>query len=265
MKLHRISTEKQQLEIKQRLVRFIGLLLILGCAFCFLLLMMQYQIVCKQKQYNQANDCILESTVYNFYQSTILLGQLREARVESSHGNKGGTLFAVYLYTDHGPISLSGGSSSDQQDKKTAANAINNYIKTSVEKKFNIPYPANKLLIFLNAIFFIVGLLLLSIKDATIVFDKTIKTVTITRKGLWGKTEETRFPLPDVDRVIVEETEGSKGTTVYRLALAFKDKPPFPLIATYDSAHINKGKIANQLNEFIHNLPHHTPTIMGYR
>lgn len=257
MKLIRISTEKQQLEIKQRLIRFFGFLLVLGCIFGFLLLMMQYQIVCKQKQYNQANECILKRSIYNFYHGTTILGELREARVEPSHGSKGGTLFSLYLYTDHGSINLSAGSSSGQHDKEIAANAINTYIKTSIKKSFNIPYPANRLFIFLDAIFFIVGLLLLSIKDAIIVFDKTLQTVTIRHKGLWGQIEEIKFPLTDVDKVILEEMQGSKGSIVYRLALAFKDKPPYPLIATYDSAYFNKEKIANQLNEFIHSESPH--------
>lgn len=106
-------------------------------------------------------------------------------------------------------------------------------------------------------------MLLLSIKDAIILFDKATASVTIQRRRLWGRAEEIRFSLASVDRVIIEKSAGSKGT--YRLALAFKDKPAFPFVSFYDSVYWKKEKIANQINEFIHQQPEDSPTITGYR
>ncbi|STY31027.1 Uncharacterised protein [Legionella wadsworthii] len=252
MKLIRISTEKFQLKIKQRLVRFFGLLLIAGCTIGFLLLTMQYEIHCEVKKSNLANHCILKRTIFDFYQRTTNIGQLKEARVESSHSSKGKDLFAVYLYTDSNPINLSVGSSSGREDKENSAQAINNYIKTSMEKEFSIPYPPNKLFLFLDAIFFVVGLLLLSIKDANIIFDKSMEKVTVKQKNIWGQTDEMSYPLNDVDQIIVEENKDTKGSSVYRLAINLKDNGCIPLISTYDSAYLNKKKIADELNQFIH-------------
>ncbi|MCW8387740.1 hypothetical protein OQJ15_15630 [Fluoribacter dumoffii] len=262
MKLKKISNYKQQLEIKQHLVRFLGLVFItLGILGLFL--KTQYQIVCQQKSYSLAKECVLKSTIYNFYQNITVLGQLEAARVQSGTSSKGGTLYAVYLDTDHGFINLTGSKSSGRSEKEAAANAINSYINSSLEKSFIIPYPPNLFFTVVNIIFFIAGVLLLSIKDAIILFDKATASVTIQRRRLWGRAEEIRFSLASVDRVIIEKSAGSKGT--YRLALAFKDKPAFPFVSFYDSVYWKKEKIANQINEFIHQQPEDSPTITGYR
>lgn len=95
------------------------------------------------------------------------------------------------------------------------------------------------------------GAVLLTVRGAITDFDRILKTIVIKRKGLF-KAEETKLSFSDVDKIIVEESLGSRGTKTYRLAIALKDKPPIPLVTAYDSSFAKKEKIANQLNQFIH-------------
>lgn len=57
----------------------------------------------------------------------------------------------------------------------------------------------------------------------------------------------------DIDKVIIEESCGSKGSMTYRLAFCLKNKSSMPFVTTYDSAFANKKQIAKQLNDFMNN------------
>lgn len=251
MKLITVSTNKLQLVIRFWLIQFLGLVILIGSLVAFGYLMIQYTIVCKEKQANLARQCVLESNVYSIYHSSTDLGRLTQAVVMSGRASKGGSTYWVDLFTDKGLINLTGGSSSGRSNKDAAAEAINNYIIKSNELRFEIPYPSPWWAYALAGIFLLTGILLIAgIKGATIDFDRILKTVVIKRKSLI-KSDETRLMFSDIDKVIIEESRGSKGSITYRLAFALKDKSTLPFVSTYDSVHAKKEKIASQLNEFM--------------
>ncbi|HEM0309593.1 TPA: hypothetical protein U0T04_000481 [Legionella pneumophila] len=251
MKLHSISTNKMRLIISMWLIYLFAVLFLVASLFTMLILMMEYTLVCKNKQYHLAKECVLHSRIYNLYHSSTELGDLKAAVVKSSRSSKGNTLYYVDLLTAQGPVNLTGSSSSGRDDKEIAANSINNYISNSLETTFKVSYPAPWWMYGLSVFFLLVGALLLTVRGAITDFDRILKTIVIKRKGLF-KTEETKLSFSDVDKIIVEESLGSRGTKTYRLAIALKDKPPIPLVTTYDSSFAKKEKIANQLNQFIH-------------
>ncbi|MDP1604687.1 MAG: hypothetical protein Q8M03_15645 [Legionella sp.] len=250
MKLHQINEDKLLLSIKRTLAHLFGVLIILGTIVPAVYLMMQYQIVCKQKQPNRAEQCTLESSVYGFYHSSTPLGELKKAEVVSSQGNKGSTIYGIYLQTDSGPVSLTGGSSSSRTDKDSVVAAINTYISNSLATSFDVPYPTAWWLFAFAAVFPIIGFTLLCLRNVYILVDKVSKNVTIRRTGIL-KTDEESLSFSEIENVIIEESVTSRGSTVYRLAFALKNKAPMPLINTYDTNHDKKETIAKALNQFI--------------
>ncbi|KGP62677.1 hypothetical protein EP47_02500 [Legionella norrlandica] len=250
MKLYNISTNKLRLTISMWPWYLLGVLLLLASVFTVGILMLEYSIVCKEKQYNLARQCILKSNIFNLYHSSTPLGELKQAVVRSGRTSKGGTTYYVDLLTDQGSVNLTGGSSSGRSEKDAAANSINNYISNSLETQFKVIYPNSWWLYALVGVFALAGIALLSLSSATIDFDKVFKTIVIKRKGLF-KTSETKLLFSDVDKIIIQEYTGGKGSATYRLAIALKEKPPMPLVTAYDSSYTKKEMIANKLNEFI--------------
>ncbi|HAU1151980.1 TPA: hypothetical protein JBI12_08525 [Legionella pneumophila] len=250
MKLHHVSTNKVRLIISMWYIYLLAVLFLMAGAFTIAVLMMKYTIDCKEKQHHLARGCVLHSNVYNLYHSSTDLGDLKAAVVKSSRSSKGNTLYYVDLLTDKGSVNLTGSSSSGRSDKDIAANSINNYISNSLETTFKVSYSASWWMYGLSGFFLVIGVLLLTIRGAVVDFDRILKTIAIKRKGLF-KTEETKLSFSDVDKIIVEESLGNRGTKTYRLAIALKDKAPFPLVTTYDSSFSKKEMIAKQLNQFI--------------
>lgn len=250
MKIYTFGTNKIRLVISQWVLHLIGVLILIGSILSISFLMLEYTIVCKDKQLNIANTCSLESSIFNIYRSTTNLGSLTGVYVKSSRGSKGSTIYSVYLVTNTGDVNLTGGSSSGRSNKDEAADAIKTYLNTSHDTHFKVPYPTPWWVYVLVAIFPISGIFLLTVRGAIIDFDRVLKTIVITRKGIF-QTDEQKVLFSEVDRVIIQENMSSKGGKTYRLALALKDKPPLPLIATYDSSLSKKERIAKQLNDFI--------------
>ncbi len=250
MKIDTIGANKIRLTISQWVLHSLGILILIGSFFAVSLLMLEYTIVCKGKQLNSANSCFLESNIFNLYRSTTSLGTLKGAFVQSERGSKGGTVYSVNLVTSNGNINLTDGSSSGRSNKDIAAEAINTYISKGLDTHFKVPYPTAWWIYALAAIFPLLGIYLLTVRGASIDFNRMIKTIVITRKGLFH-TDEQRLSFSDVDAVIVQESRGSKGRKTYRLALALKDKPPLPLVETYNSSLNKKERITKQLNDFM--------------
>lgn len=250
MKLYQISTNKIRLIISVWPIYLVAVLFLIVSVFTMAIVMIEYTIVCKDKQQHLANECTLERSFYNLYRSSTYLGDLKQAVVKSSRSSKGNTVYYVDLLTNQDSVNLTGGSSSGQKDKEIAAQGINNYIHDSLETSFKVIYPTPWWMYSLSGFFLLVGILLLTFKSATIDLDNILKTIVIKRKGLF-KTDETKLSFSDVDKIIIQESSGSRGTKTYRLAISLKDKPPLPLVATYDSSFTKKEAIANQLNQFI--------------
>jgi hypothetical protein len=80
MKLQQLNENTLLVSIKRPMIRFLGVILILGSIVPALYLMTQYQIVCKDKQPNRAAECTLESSVYSLYHTTTPLGTLKKSR-----------------------------------------------------------------------------------------------------------------------------------------------------------------------------------------
>jgi hypothetical protein len=168
----------------------------------------------------------------------------------SSSGHKGSTIYGVYLFTDSASVNLTGGNSSGRTEKDKVADAINAYIINSAETHFNVPYPTPSWLFALIAVFPLIGLALLCVRNVYVLVDKVSQIVTIRRTGLL-KTDESILPVSEIKNVIIEESKSSRGVKSYRLAFALKEKPALPLILTYDSALEKKRTIAKALNEFM--------------
>jgi hypothetical protein len=250
MKIYTVGTNKIRLTISQWILHLFGILILIGSFLAISFLMMEYTIVCKEKQPNTAKSCSLESSIFNVYRSTTQLGTLKGAFVQSGRGSKGGTIYSVNLVTKNGTVNLTGGSSSGRSNKDIAAEAINTYISKSLDTHFKVPYPTPWWVYALVAIFPLLGIFLLAARGAVIDFDRLLKTIVMSRKGFFY-TDEQQLSFSDVDRVIIQEHLGSKGGKTYRLALALKDKPPLPLVSTYDSSLSKKERIAKQLNDFM--------------
>lgn len=250
MKIYPIGVNNIRLVISQWILHLIGLVILIGSLFAISFLMMEYTIVCKDKQLNRADNCTLDSSIFNLYRSSTNLGTLKGAFVMSGHGSKGGTVYSVNLVTDTGTVNLTGGSSSGRSNKDVAAEAINTYISKGLDTHFKVPYPTPWWIYALAAVFPLLGIFLLVVRGATIDFDRILKTIVITRKGFFHK-DEKKLLFSDIEQVIIEESLGSKGTKTYRLAFALKDKPPLPLVTTYDSSYSKKERIAKQLNDFM--------------
>lgn len=251
MKSHIISTNKIQIVISFWFLQLLGLVIFLGGFFDFGYLSIQYTIVCKEKQVNLAQQCTLESNLYSLYHSTTKLGHLTQAVVMSGRSSKGGSTYWVDLFTDKDRVNLAGGSSSGRANKDAAAEAINNYISKSIEPRFEIPYPSPWWAYAFAGFFSLIGVfLIIGTRNATLDFDRILKSVFIKRKSLLS-SEETKLMFSDIDRVIIEESRGTKGSLTYRLAFALKNKSFLPFVTTYDSNYTKKEKIAKQLNDFM--------------
>ncbi|WP_298627057.1 hypothetical protein [uncultured Legionella sp.] len=253
MKIYTIGANRIRLIISQWILHLLGILILIGSFLAISFLMLEYTIFCKDKQLNSANNCSLERSLFNVYRSTTHLGTLKSAYVQSGQGSKGGTVYSVTIVTDNNTVSLTGGSSSGRKNKDIAADAINTYISKSLDTHFKVPYPTPWWVYALVAIFPLLGIFLLTARGAIIDFNRLLKTIVIERKGFFH-TDKQQVPFSEVDRVIIEEHPGSKGGKTYRLALALKDKPPLPLIETYDASLSKKERIAKQLNDFIRDV-----------
>lgn len=250
MKIETVGADKLRLTISQWLLHCFGLLILTGSVLVVFYLMKEYTIVCNKKLYNHANQCTLESDIFNVYHTSTNLGELQQAVVVSGRSSKGGTIYYVVLKTSNGLINLTGGSSSGRSDKDAAADAINSYISKSLDKGYKVPYPTAWWIYALVAIFPLIGIVLLSVKGAIIVFDGTAQTVVIRRKGIFGSNENT-FLFTEIEKVIIQEFRNARGYVTYRLALALKDKSPMPLVSSYDASSTKIERIAKQLNEFL--------------
>lgn len=143
MKLHSISTNKMRLIISMWPIYLFAVLFLVASLFTILILMMEYTLVCKNKEYHLAKECVLQSNIYDLYHSSTDLGDLKAAVVKSSRSSKGNTLYYIDLLTDKGSVNLTGSSSSGRSDKDIVANRINNYISNSLETTFKVSYPAS--------------------------------------------------------------------------------------------------------------------------
>lgn len=249
MKIDTIDPNKLSLTISQRMLHVLGLVIIIGSLFVVLYLMKEYTIVCKEKQAHRAGQCTLETDILNFHHTSTNLGNLEFASVLDRPSKKSKVYFVV-LKTSEGLINLTGGSSAGRSDKDIAAAGINSYINTSSETTYKIPYPTPVWIYALVAILPLLGLVLLAVKNAMIVFNGPLRTVVITQKGLFGSSESSLL-FADIDQIIMKENRGSKGAKTYGLAFALNDKKelPFP-----GNAFDSKDKVENivkQLNDFI--------------
>ncbi|MBL7481523.1 hypothetical protein [Legionella bononiensis] len=250
MKIITVGANQIRLVISQWILHLLGLVILICSLLAISFLMLEYTIVCKEKQLNSAKSCALESSIFNVYHSTTELGQLKGAFVMSGRSSKGGAVYWVELVTDKGTVNLTGGSSSGRTNKDSAAQAINTYLSQSLDTHFKIPYPTPWWVYLLAAIFPLLGIALLAVRGVNVDFDRLLKTIVIKRKGLFH-TDEEKLSFTDVEQVIIQEHRGSKGSMTYRLALAIKDQPALPLVSTYDSSLSKKERIAKQLNDFM--------------
>lgn len=253
MRLTRTDGNQLTITIKQSAVHFLGLLMILTGILIFLSTLLQYTIVCRDKQLNLSNQCTLESNLFNLYHSNTMLGNLKQAVIKSSGYNmRGGVRYWLYLQTDKHSFSFGSTDKNGYGDREQVAQAINNYIAHSLDTKYTFFYPTDVftycLLIFIIAL----GISFISFSNAYITFDKDLQKVTIKRKG-WFKTKEFIFALSDIDKIIVQKLKISKRLSnyKYRLALSMKNNTAEPFINTYDFFYLKKELIASQINEFI--------------
>ncbi|KTD44813.1 hypothetical protein [Legionella quateirensis] len=250
MKIITVGANQIRLVISQWILHLLGLVILICSLFSISFLMLEYTIVCKEKQLNSARSCTLESNIFNVYHSTTGLGQLKGAFVMSGRSSKGGTVYSVNLVTDKGTVNLTGGSSSGRTNKDSAAQAINNYVSQSLDTHFKIPYPTPWWVYVLATFISLLGIVLLAVRGVSVDFDRILKTIIIRRKGIF-QTDEKKLSFSDVEQVIIQESRGSKGSMTYRLALAIKDQPALPFVSTYDTSLTKKERVAKQLNDFM--------------
>ncbi|RUR20661.1 hypothetical protein ELY21_00825 [Legionella sp. km535] len=250
MKIITVGANQLQLVISQWILHILGLVILIGSLLAISFMMLEYTIVCKEKQLNSAKSCTLERSIFNIYHSITDLGQLKGAFVMSGRSSKGGTVYSVNLVTGNGDVNLTGGSSSGRINKDRAAQAINNYINQSLDTHFKIPYPTPWWAYILAAFISLLGIVLLAVRGVSVDFDRILKTIVIKRKGFFY-AEEQKLSFSDVEQVIIQESRGSKGGMTYRLALALNNQPALPLVSTYDSSLRKKERIAKQLNDFM--------------
>lgn len=249
MKIETIDADKVKLTINQKMLHFLGWLLILGSILAVCYLMKEYTITCREKQPNRAAQCTLDSSILNLYRTHTKLGDLEMATVLSQPSKKS-TVYFVVLKTSEGLINMTGGSSSGRSDKDAASEGINSYITQSQETSFKVPYPTAWWYYAFVSIFPIIGLILLAVKSEVVVFNGPLHTVVITKKGLFGESE-IKLLFSNIEKIIVDEVRGGKGSKSYRLGFVLKDKEKPVLLASSYVSQAKSEEIAQQLNGFI--------------
>lgn len=255
MKIEVIGSQQLKLVIKQRFLQCIGLLFIFIAIILTLSSLINYQIICKQKDLNQANNCFLHNSIFNIYHSNTPLGELKSAEVRSHSGGRNNNKIMYYLYfvTNNGTVRMTSSESTSSGNYYAAAQAINNYISTSRELSFIVPYNTDWSLYFVILPFLLCGVWMLSFKNANVIVDKSIQKVRITCKSLFSR-RENNYPFSNIEKIIVEKQVYS--TTMnkkdyYRLALLLKNKEIIPFTTNFTSSFEVKETIAKQLNEFM--------------
>src|SRR5262245_34764467 len=140
------------------LFRLWGLLFIIAGLVFLLPMLVQYKIICKDKGFSKANECILNTSFLKIYNKGTRLGVLKSATVSNYiEGHSSPVYYFLLLNTSEGYIKIPSIRSKKTADIIAVADAINNYINTGTAETFIIPRVENWLSYLKVALPFLLG------------------------------------------------------------------------------------------------------------
>lgn len=249
MKIKKTASELKIEVHSHFLVRFWGCVFIVAGLFFLLPMIVQYKIICKDKGYNKANDCRLNTNFLKIYNRNLNLGVLKSATVSSYiEGRSNAVSYFLLLNTAEGYVKIPSINSKKNIDIVYVVDAIENYIKTSLNKSINIPKVESWFSYFKIAIFPLLGVGSLFFRLYTINFNRNTKTVTIFCKNIIN-TRQTKISLNDVEKLIIE-AHGQKHKQ-YSLALLLKNGEHIELTGLHDSSLEQIEELAQRIKPFL--------------
>jgi hypothetical protein len=247
----KISSEAGELQIdvySRFLFRFWGFMFIAAGLVFLMPMLVQYQLHCEDKGYNKANQCVLRTSFLKIYNKNIVLGELKSAAVSNFEGRANTIFYCLLLNTSEGYIKIPNINSKKNLDIVYVAEAVENYIKRSMDKSINIPKVESWWSYLKVAIFPLLGFGSLLFRLITINFSKKTKTATIAAKNLIN-THETKIALSDVEKIIMEEH--GQNHKEYSLALILKNGEHIDLPGVHDSSLKQIEDLAQKIKPFL--------------
>jgi hypothetical protein len=169
------------------------------------------------------------------------LGKVRGARLVV--GSKG--VSRVALYGDHGNQEMTSRSESDEADPKAAFIAgVGAFLADPQAARLDVAYGSRWAsgrggLVFVLPFVALIGLLTRRVR---VIVDGTSRQVRVQRSRFPLPPSEEGFDLDEVTGAEVQESEGSRSGTTYRVALVLSDGRTVPLRDSYGSGRDAKEK-----------------------
>jgi hypothetical protein len=176
------------------------------------------------------------------------LGRITGARL--SRGNKGAT--KVVLTTPSGYADMTGRlESSNDVQKSTFIGAVQGFVADKEAGVLNVSYGSRWAdnLVFLVFLLPVTGLLLLMTRRVRVIVDGASREVRVQRSRFPLPPSEEGYELDEVTGAEIQESTGSKGGTVYRVALRFRNGSTMPLRDGYTSGRGAKEKAVARIVE----------------
>ncbi|MBA2711696.1 MAG: hypothetical protein H0U57_14045 [Tatlockia sp.] len=231
------------------LFRFWAYMFIAAGLIFLLPMLVQYQIICEEKNYNKANLCVLRTGLLKIYYQKITLGVLKSAAVSSFvEGRDNSISYCLLLYTSEGYIKIPNISSKKNQDIVQIADSVKHYIKNSTQQRITIPKLESLWSYLKVAIFPLLGLGSLFFRLITIRLSKKTKKITIACKNIIN-THKTTIPLQDVSEVII--VEHGQNHKEYSLCLGLKNGEHIDLPGVHDSNLKSIQDLVKKINPFL--------------
>jgi hypothetical protein len=227
------------------LFRFWGVVFIAAGLVFLLPLLVNYQISCKEKGYNTAKQCVLNTNYFKLYKKENHLGELRSAVVSNFVEGRANTIqFCLLLITNEGYVKIPNVRSKKNSDIIQVANTVDNYIKNSLDESMPIPRVESWWTYLKIVSFILIGFGSLLFRLITIYFNKKTKTITIAAKNIIN-IHETKIALKDVKNLIIEEH--GKHHKEYSLALILNTGEELHLPGVHDSSLEHIEGLASQI------------------
>lgn len=205
---------------------------------------------CNRTEPAQGSCQLVTSGLLQSEVKEIPLNVLQKAEVAESRSDDGYT-YRVTLVTSNGDLPFTSYSSSGEGGKQAIASRINEFVGNPSETSLKVQQDDRLFIFIFGSVFIIVGFFVGVCwgQIVTCQFDKTLGSLILKRKGLFG-TQVAEHRIKDIKDVQVQTSTSSDGST-YRVSIVLLAGEHLPVTMYYSSGRESKQKTADCIRKFL--------------
>jgi hypothetical protein len=203
-------------------------------------------LTCKRTESTFGSCELIESGVLGSQARVIPLNILQGAKVKEQDGGDIST-YQVIIFTRNGEVPFASYSSFDEG--QAIVSHINQFLKIPQETSLTQQEDDRLNMFLIGGLFFTCGLVPLTARIVTCVFNKTLNTLTVKRQGFLG-TEVIEHGLREIKNVLVEELTDSEGSN-YRVSIVLVSGDRLPLTSYYSSGRKSQQRTVSCIKNFL--------------